>query len=62
MRVMSRSKLVKEKVKSIQDGYSAYAETEEVTKLIKKELSTLGIDVIEDTSSLGNWFIPKKRA
>lgn len=61
MNVMSRTKLAKEKVKAIQAGYNAYAETEEISRLIKKELKSLGIDVIEDKSSLGCWFIPNKK-
>ncbi|UTR11375.1 hypothetical protein MM300_03325 [Evansella sp. LMS18] len=62
MKVMSRSQLAREKVQSIQAGFSAYAETREVSELIKKELRTLGIEVIEDTNSMGSWFIPKERA
>ncbi|UCZ52267.1 hypothetical protein LGQ02_15655 [Bacillus shivajii] len=62
MKVMSKSKLAREKVQTIKAGYSAYAETEEMSNLIKKELTNLGIDVIEDTSKLGSWFIPAKRA
>ncbi|MBU9712933.1 hypothetical protein [Evansella tamaricis] len=62
MNVMSRTQLAKNKVKDIQAGFSAYAETEEMTVLIRKELHTLGIDVIEDNTSLGSWFIPEKRA
>nr|WP_090892340.1 hypothetical protein [Evansella caseinilytica] len=58
MKVMSRSKIVREKVSKIQAGYSAYAETKEVCDLIKKELASLGIDVIEDVSPQGHWFIP----
>ncbi|MDQ0255037.1 hypothetical protein J2S74_002419 [Evansella vedderi] len=58
MFVISRSKLAMEKVKAIQSGYSAYTETEAISHLIKKELNNLGIEVIEDTSSLGSWFIP----
>lgn len=62
MFVMSRSKLAREKVAAIQAGYSAYAETKEISKLIKQELNSLGIEVIEDTNELGSWFIPAERA
>ncbi|MDG5786989.1 hypothetical protein QA612_05750 [Evansella sp. AB-P1] len=60
MKIMSRRQLAKEKVKTIQSGYSAYAETKEVSELIKKELHSLGIEVEEDRCSLGSWFIPTK--
>lgn len=61
MFVMSRSKLAKEKVKAIQAGYSAYAETETISNLIKKELNSLGIEVIEESNTLGSWFIPAQK-
>ncbi|MBU9721134.1 MULTISPECIES: hypothetical protein [Bacillaceae] len=62
MKVMSRTKLARKKVKDIEAGFSAYAETEELSSLIRKELNTLGIDVIEETSHIGSWFIPENRA
>ncbi|MFA9558731.1 hypothetical protein ACERII_15595 [Evansella sp. AB-rgal1] len=61
MKVMSRTQLAREKVTAIKAGYSAYAETREVSELIKKELMSLGIEVIEDTNSLGSWFIPAEK-
>ncbi|WP_096436093.1 hypothetical protein [Alteribacter populi] len=62
MKIMSRSKLAKEKVKKIQAGFSAFAESKEVSDLIKKEIDTIGLDVIVDQTTLGSWFIPKQRA
>ncbi|WP_280769907.1 hypothetical protein [Salipaludibacillus daqingensis] len=60
MKVISRSKIAREKVKTIQSGYTAFAETKEVSDRIKRELHTLGIEFIEETSDVGSWFIPKK--
>ncbi|WP_026690652.1 hypothetical protein [Alteribacter aurantiacus] len=62
MKIMSRSKLAKEKVQRIQAGFSAFAETQEVTDLIRKEIKSMGLDVIEEQTDAGSWFIPKKRA
>ena len=62
MNIMSRSQLAREKVQSIQSGFSAYAESKEISNLIKKELNALGIEVIEDSNNLGSWFIPMERA
>ncbi|MCE7793358.1 hypothetical protein K8O68_13100 [Salipaludibacillus sp. CUR1] len=59
MKVISRSKLAQEKIKCIQSGYSAFAETEEVSQKLKQELEALGIDYIEEKTHMGSWFIPK---
>ncbi|TMW71712.1 hypothetical protein [Alteribacter natronophilus] len=62
MKVMSRSKLAQEKIKNIEAGFSAFAETEEVSSLIRKELARMNLVVIEEETELGSWFIPEKRA
>jgi hypothetical protein len=58
--IINRKQLVREKVQQILAGYSAYAETKEVATLLKKELKILNIDVHEDCTSIGSWFIPIK--
>ena len=60
MLIIDSKRLAKEKVKNIQKGYSAYAETEEVSNLIKKQLKTLNLEVHEDHTDKGCWFIPKE--
>ncbi|MBB5172733.1 hypothetical protein [Texcoconibacillus texcoconensis] len=59
--VISPRRLAKEKVNNLLAGYSAYSETEEVSTLIKRECHKLNVDVMEETSSTGSWFIPKER-
>lgn len=59
MLIIHSKTMAKEKVKKIQLGYSAFAETKEVTELMKKELDSLGIEVIIDATDKGSWFIPK---
>lgn len=58
--IINRKQLVREKVQQVIAGYSAYAETKEVAKMLKKELQLLNIDVHEDITSMGSWFIPVK--
>ncbi|MDA1477595.1 hypothetical protein PJ311_11370 [Bacillus sp. CLL-7-23] len=59
MFVYSYHQLAKDKVNRIKSGYSAYAETELLTSLIKKELDAQNIDVYEDVTDFGSWFIPE---
>lgn len=60
MKVISRTKIAQEKARTIQAGYNAFAETEEVSAKIKKELRTMGIEFLEEKTDMGCWFFPKK--
>jgi hypothetical protein len=55
---MNPKEIAKAKVKRIQDGYSAFAESNEMVRLIKRELSKLNLDVLVDETDIGSWFIP----
>jgi putative aminopeptidase FrvX len=57
--LISRKEMAKKKIEKIKDGYSAFAETKEVADYLKKELEKMNIDVHEDITELGVWFIPK---
>jgi hypothetical protein len=59
--IINRKELAREKVREIQNGFSAFAETKEVADLIKKELSRLNLEVHEDVTDVGSWFIPEKK-
>jgi hypothetical protein len=58
--IINRKEIAREKVKEIQSGFSAFAETKEVAELIKKELLKLNLKVHEDVTDVGSWFIPEK--
>ncbi|MBD8068961.1 hypothetical protein [Bacillus sp. PS06] len=60
MHIIQRKKLVKEKVDRLKNGYSAYAESQEVATLLKKEIQALNLHVYEDVTEVGSWFIPDK--
>ncbi|MFB4163012.1 hypothetical protein ACE1TI_04035 [Alteribacillus sp. JSM 102045] len=59
--VMNRKELALQKVEKIKAGYSAFAESQEVTDMIRKELDKQNIDVYEDKTDLGSWFIPTNK-
>ncbi|WLR44173.1 hypothetical protein LC087_08900 [Bacillus carboniphilus] len=58
MYVLSRNQMAKEKVERIRSGLSAYAESEELSQKIKRELELQNISVHEDITEFGYWFIP----
>jgi hypothetical protein len=59
MFIMSTRKIAREKVQLIQNGFSAFADSQEVASLIKKELDSLNLKVYEDVTDKGYWFIPE---
>ena len=60
MYILNSKKIAQEKVEIIKKGFSAYVESAELAGLIKKELTKLKLDVYEDATELGFWFIPIK--
>ncbi|MBU8905168.1 hypothetical protein KH400_01025 [Desertibacillus haloalkaliphilus] len=59
--IINRKEMALKKVDKIKAGYSAFAETKEVADFIKKELAKENIEVYEDNTELGSWFIPKNK-
>ncbi|ATH92766.1 hypothetical protein ACH95_02930 [Bacillus glycinifermentans] len=59
MYIYSYHQLARDKVNRIKLGYSAYAETDILASLIKKELKAQNIRVFEDVTDFGSWFIPE---
>ncbi|WP_027964261.1 hypothetical protein [Halalkalibacillus halophilus] len=58
MFVVHKQQLANEKVDRLKNGYSAYAETEELIRLVKRRIQHLNLDIFEDHTDLGSWFIP----
>lgn len=59
MYIYSYHQLARDKVNRIKLVYSAYAETDILASLIKKELKAQNIRVFEDVTDFGSWFIPE---
>ncbi|WP_226667049.1 hypothetical protein [Metabacillus litoralis] len=60
MNIMNNRKLAQEKLESIKKGFSAYEESPEIADLIKREIGILQLDVYEDATEFGFWFIPNR--
>lgn len=56
--VINRKHMARAKLEQLKNGYSAYAETSEITDIIEKELSKLELNIHIDKTPLGAWFIP----
>lgn len=60
--ILSTREVANAKVRRIQGGHSAFAESNETIRLMKKQLSRLNLEVQIDDNHFGTWFIPKKNA
>lgn len=60
MYILNNRKLAQEKLETIKRGFSAYEESPEIADLIKREIRVLQLDVYEDATEFGFWFIPNK--
>ncbi|GEN45898.1 hypothetical protein [Alkalibacillus haloalkaliphilus] len=59
MFVVCKRRMANEKVNNLRNGYSAYAETEELIRLMKRRINSNNLDIYEDQTDIGCWFIPR---
>jgi hypothetical protein len=59
--ILHRSQNAREKVEQHKFlGVTAFTETEEIAKKIRKSVAELQLNVIEDHTDRGVWFIPQE--
>ncbi|MFG6116611.1 hypothetical protein ACGTN9_15775 [Halobacillus sp. MO56] len=58
MLIMDRHRLVEEKIAQLMNGYTAYAETDELIRLMKRDVARRQLNVFFDRTDTGCWFIP----
>lgn len=58
MFIINHKQMAREKVERIRNGVSAFAESADLVNLIKKELEVQNLQVYEDVTEFGSWFIP----
>ncbi|MEQ6377793.1 hypothetical protein RZN22_05060 [Bacillaceae bacterium S4-13-58] len=58
MLVLSGHRLVREKTERLMNGYSAFAETQDLIRLIEREITRHNLEVYRDVTENGCWFIP----
>ncbi|MFD2046312.1 hypothetical protein ACFSTA_10970 [Ornithinibacillus salinisoli] len=62
MLVLHERRICERKMNQLRNGYSAYAESREVIRLLKREILKNNLDVYYDETSTGCWFIPMKES
>ncbi|KNH36668.1 hypothetical protein ACV3PA_06755 [Exiguobacterium acetylicum] len=59
--ILNRSQIAREKVEQLKLGVTAFTETEEIAEKIRKSVAELQLNVIEDHTDRGVWFIPQDK-
>lgn len=58
MHIMPPRRIRDEKMKQLQSGQIAYAESKEIIRLIRREINKMHLDVDCDETDAGCWFTP----
>ncbi|MEN1968233.1 hypothetical protein WMZ97_09180 [Lentibacillus sp. N15] len=58
MLIMPENQIRDEKIKQLKSGQTAYAESGELIRLIKREIDRQQLHVSYDQTDAGCWFIP----
>jgi hypothetical protein len=56
--IITERRIRDEKIKQLKAGRSAYAESEELIRLLTREIEKHQLSVIFDRTNTGCWFIP----
>ncbi|KGP90823.1 hypothetical protein N780_02215 [Pontibacillus chungwhensis BH030062] len=60
MLIMNRKRMVEDKLNRLISGQTAYAESRELIRLVKREIENRQISVLMDETDSGCWFIPQE--
>lgn len=58
MLIMNERRVRDRKIQQLLSGRTAYAESKELIRLIKRDIEKYGLDVYYDETPSGCWFIP----
>ncbi|WP_188206413.1 hypothetical protein [Alkalibacillus aidingensis] len=59
MFVVQKQRMANQKLDQLLNGYSAYAETDELIRLMRRRINSHNLDIHVDQTDIGCWFIPK---
>ena len=60
MKLIHRQRIANDKVALLMNGYSAFAETEEVIRLVNRRIHRNNLNIIVERTNVGCWFIPEQ--
>lgn len=57
--IINRGKIARDKLELLQNGQTVFADSPEIIERLRKYIVEYQLDVIEDVTDRGTWFIPQ---
>lgn len=58
--IINRREIARQKLSLLEEGFSAFTDSQEVARLIKRELKKRNMQAVVDQTTHGAWFYPQK--
>ena len=58
--IINRGQIARDKLEKLQHGQTAFADSPEIIDRLRKYITEYQLDVVEDVTERGTWFIPKE--
>ncbi|MCT4782503.1 MULTISPECIES: hypothetical protein [Exiguobacterium] len=57
--IINRGQIARDKLSHLQNGQTVFADSPEIIERLRKYITEYQLDVVEDVTDRGTWFIPK---
>ncbi|WP_214824751.1 hypothetical protein [Exiguobacterium algae] len=58
--IINRGQIARDKLENLQNGQTVFADSPEIIERLRKYITEYQLDVVEDVTDRGTWFIPKE--
>lgn len=57
--IINRGQIARDKISALQEGQTVFADSHDIIQRLQKAIQELDLDVVEDVTDRGTWFIPR---
>ena len=58
--IINRGQIARDKLENLQNGQTVFADSPEIIERLRKFIKEYQLDVVEDVTDRGTWFIPQE--
>lgn len=58
--IINRGQIARDKLEKLQSGQTVFADSPEIIDRLRKYIAEYQLDVVEDVTDRGTWFIPQE--
>ncbi|WP_214760859.1 MULTISPECIES: hypothetical protein [Exiguobacterium] len=59
--IINRGKIARDKLENLQNGQTVFADSPEIIDRLRRYIAEYQLDVVEDVTDRGTWFIPQEQ-